>query len=247
MIEISHVTKRFGGKHVLNDISLVIPGQMIYGLIGYNGAGKTTLLKIINGIYRPDGGNVMIDGNPVYEKEEQKRKMFMMTEELYFLQQATLRDMNRFLRGYYEKWDEQVFERLTDIFGLDCRQKISGFSKGMQRQAGIITAFSAGPEYLFLDEAFDGLDLGVRRMMRRMVRLYVRDRKACVILTSHNLQELEECVDRFGMIKDGKLICDRSVKDIREGGQSLEEYFLNEKEEKGDDWEDIFRKPDIPA
>lgn len=242
MIEISHVAKKFGKTVVLEDVDLVIGEQMIYGLIGYNGVGKTTLLKIINGIYRADSGQVSVDGVPVYENENIKKKMFMMTEELFFLPQATLPDMERFYSGYYENWNTEVFHRLMELFELPEKQKIGGFSKGMQRQAGLMTAFAASPKYLFLDEAFDGLDLGVRRMMRRIVRLYAEKKKAAVILTSHNLQELEECVDRFGMIKDKKLVCDLRVGDIRKTGQSLEEYFLEEKEERAYDWENLFEE-----
>ncbi len=241
MIEISHVGKKFGKKSVLDDINLNIDEEQIYGLIGYNGAGKTTLLKIINGIYRPEAGKVCINGVPVYENEKLKKQMFMMTEELFFLPQATLQSMEKFYRGYYEHWDTKIFWKLVGLFGLTPTQKISGFSKGMQRQAGLIIAFATGTKYLFLDEAFDGLDLGIRKLMRKILRLYVEEKKVTVILTSHNLQELEECVDKFGMIKDTKLICDLYVEDIKKSGKNLEEYFLQEKEESYD-WETLFKE-----
>ena len=239
MTEISHVGKKFGKPPVLDDIDFTIAEEQIYRLIGYNGAGKTTLLKIINEIYRPESGMVSVDGSPVYENAQIKRQMFMMTEELFFLPQAALKDMEKFYRGYYENWDSDLFWKLTELFGLSPTQKISGFSKGMQRQAGLITAFAAGTKYLFLDEAFDGLDLGIRKLMRRILRLYVEKRKVTVILTSHNLQELEECVDKFGMIKDTRLLCDLYVEDIRKTGKNLEEYFLQEKEDAYD-WKTLF-------
>ena len=240
MIELDSIAKNFGKNEVLSGISLTIEDGIVYGLIGHNGAGKTTLLKIIGGIYRPDGGTVRVDGAPVYENEAVKQRMFMMTEELFFLPQATLPDMARFYSGYYPAWNQSVYERLTRAFGLDPQQKISGFSKGMQRQAGLITAFASGARILLLDEAFDGLDLQMRHTMRQILQAYVRARSATAVLTTHNLQELEACVQRFGMIRDARLFCDKGVDEIHAEGKSLEEYFLNEKEETACDWEALF-------
>lgn len=247
MIEISHVTKKLGNKTVLEDIDIQIPAKTIYGLIGYNGAGKTTLLKIINGIYRADSGTVKIDGADVYENESIKKKFFLMTEELFFLPQANLLDMERFYKGYYERWNPEVFRKLAALFGLDTRSKISGFSKGMKRQAGLASAFAAGPEFLLLDEAFDGLDPSVREITGELTRLYVRDREATIILTSHNLRELEERADMFGMIREGKLLGNLSGACLQEAGQSLEEYFLGEREERPDDWKEIFREKSVSS
>ena len=232
---------------VLSDADIQIPEQIIYGLIGYNGAGKTTLLKMMNGIYRQDSGSIRIDGEPIYENEKLKRRMFMMTEELFFLPQAALCDMERFYSGYYENWNTVVYHRLLTLFELNEKMRISEFSKGMQRKAGLAIAFAAGPEYLFLDEAFDGLDLGVRKIMRRLARLYVEKRKATLILTSHNLQELEECVDQFGMIKDGTLLCSMEVEQIKNTGKTLESYFLLEGAEQKYEWETIFDEAYFPA
>ena len=240
MIEVLKISKCFGRKTVLEDISLRIADHQIYGLIGYNGAGKTTLLKLISGIYRVDGGSLLVDDASVYENASVKQNIFLMTEELFFLPQADLSEMENFYKGYYPKWDSGVYDRLIRVFGLDRRQKISGFSKGMQRQAGILTAFSSGCRYLLLDEAFDGLDLGIRKTMRQILRLYVEKRDATVILTSHNLDELEECADRFGMIRHGKLEADMAVDEVREAGLSLEMFFLSKQEEKNYDLTQIF-------
>ena len=156
------------------------------------------------------------------------------------ISQATLVDMERFYRGYYAGWDKETFFKLLDWFALPSRKKVSGFSKGMQRRAGLAAAFSSGADYLFLDEAFDGLDLKMRQLMRQILKLYVKKRNATAVLSSHNLSELEKCVERFGMLQDGKLVCDTSVESILSQGVGLEEYFLRGQEEKNYDRDRLF-------
>ncbi|MGI6736947.1 MAG: ABC transporter ATP-binding protein [Anaerovoracaceae bacterium] len=241
MIAIRDLKKSFGrGAPVLHDVSVNIADGTIYGLTGYNGAGKTTLLKLLCGIYRPQAGTIRIDDAEVYENPAVKRKMFMMTEELFILPQATLPRMESFYRGYYPTWDSGVYTRLMRYFNLPANRSINEFSKGMQRQTGLMTAFASGATYLLLDEAFDGLDLGIRRTMRQLLREYVKARSATVILTSHNLVELEQCVTRFGMIDDGSLRWDMSVEELRRSGRTLEEFFLDRKETNYDEPSNIF-------
>jgi len=216
MIQVEHVSKKFGDLSVLNDISFCADEGGIYGLIGYNGVGKTTLMKIISGIYRPDSGTVKINGEPVYENASVKKQCFFMTEEATFFSQASLMQMRRFYRGYYEHWSDRTFNGLIRLFGVDPNMKISRFSKGMQRQASLTLAFSTRAKYLFLDEAFDGLDYTMRRMMREMLIYYARTCQALLLVSSHNLRELEGLADRIGMISDGELIFDDSTGHMRE-------------------------------
>lgn len=205
MIAAENMSKYYGRSPALEDISFIIPDGVIHGLIGYNGSGKTTLLKTIAGIYRPERGLIRIDGVPVFEHEEVKRKLFMLTEELYFLPQATMNSMRRFYKGYYPHWRDKTFQHLVDIFALNPANKIHTFSKGMQRQAGIVLALSCAPRFLLLDEAFDGLDLAKRRLMEKLIARYVREKQATVLISSHNLRELEGLVDQVGLIKDRRL------------------------------------------
>ena len=242
MIEVSHITKHFGKTAVLNDISFTVEHTGILGLIGYNGAGKTTLLKIMNGIYRPDDGQVYMDGEPVYENPRVKEQMFLMTEEMYFLPQADLLTMERFYRGYYPKWSTPLFLRLAELLELDVHRNLSSFSKGMQRQAGLIQAFASSARCLLLDEVFDGLDLKMRRTMRQLLRLYVQDRKAAVVVTSHNLQELEILSERIAMLEGEQLVHNFSVAEFMKQGRTLEEIFLQERKEIPDEWEDLFKQ-----
>ena len=230
MIEIVDVTKRFGGHVALDGITLTVEDGQVYGLVGYNGAGKTTLLKIVAGVYTPDAGHVRIDGVPMHESRVSHDSLFIVADEPYFLPQATPETMRSFYRGYYPSWSDDVYERLLELFSLDATAKVAGFSKGMQRQLGILLGFATGATTMLLDESFDGLDLGKRNLLKRLLREYARERGACVVLSSHNLRELETCADRLGMIKGSKLTFDDSVESVhaKYPHASLEEIFLSE-------------------
>lgn len=244
MISVEHISKRFGDVLVLNDISFQAQEGEIYGLIGYNGVGKTTLMKIISGIYRPDVGSVKMDGVPVYENAQMKKQCFFMTEEATYFSQASLMQMRKFYRGYYENWSDQTFYGLIEFFGVDPNMKISRFSKGMQRQASLVLAFSTHSRYLFLDEAFDGLDFTMRRTMKDMLIYYARTQQALLLVSSHNLKELEDLADKIGMLSEGELIFDDSTKHMREqfctchfsAAGSMDPHVLNTKllEKDGD-------------
>lgn len=214
----------------MDGISFAADTGAVCGLIGYNGAGKTTLLRVVCGVYRPEAGCVLLDGEPVYENAAKKAETFMLTEDLYFLPGATLGAMRDFYAGYVPRWDDAVFARLCAAFRLERGQKIGSFSKGMRRQAGIILAFAARPRYLLLDEIFDGLDLAMRRVTRALLADYVRETDATVIVTSHNLRELEDGIDKIAMIRQNRLAYVGPVAEIREKHGTLEEYFLGERE-----------------
>lgn len=216
MLKVSNISKSFGKAQVLSDVSFQIQDGEIYGLIGYNGVGKTTLMKIICGIYRPDSGKVWSDKKPMYENPERKSDSFFMTEEISAFSQSTLDSMRKFYRGYYPDWSDGIYERLLQIFHMESGRRIGQFSKGMQRQAGLILSFSANTKLLLLDEAFDGLDFGIRRQVREMMRCYARERNAVILISSHNLSELEELADRVGMISNGKMIYNDATGSMRE-------------------------------
>ena len=229
MIEVEHITKKFGDALILSDVSFLIPDGEIYGLIGYNGVGKTTLLKIISGIYRPDSGRVKIQGEDVYENAKIKQKSFFMTEEATFFSQSSLKQMRKFYSGYYPNWSDKTFEGLVKWFGVDPSMKISQFSKGMQRQASLTLAFSTRAKYLFLDEAFDGLDYTMRRQIRDMIQFYVKAENATILVSSHNLKELEDLADHIGMLSEGKLIFNDSTKQMRQNYQACQFVFEGER------------------
>jgi ABC-2 type transport system ATP-binding protein len=197
----------------------------VYGLVGYNGAGKTTLLKTIAGVYRPSSGTVRLGAHarPV------PGTLALVSDEPYFLSQATPAAIGRFYRGYYPRWSDAVYARLLALFGLDADARVEGFSKGMARQVALALGLASGAQVLLLDESFDGLDLAKRRVIKRLVRGYARLHNAAVMLTSHNLAEIEDVADDLGMIDGCHLIFTGPIEEVRGAhpGASLEEIFLN--------------------
>lgn len=242
MIEVSGVSKRFGAFTALEDVTLTVEDGMVYGLVGYNGAGKTTLLKIIAGVYKPDAGAVRIDGVPMHDDRVSHDSLFIVADEPYFLPQATPDSMRAYYAGYYPDWSDGTYRNLLALFNLDGRAKLGGFSKGMQRQAAILLGLATGARTLLLDESFDGLDLSKRILLKRLLRRYARARDASVILSSHNLRELEDVADLLGMIEGRKLIFDESVESLHAShpGRSLEEIFLEEGEVSDHDLDKVF-------
>ena len=240
MIEVCSVTKSYYDVPVLKDVSFTAESGRTLGLIGYNGAGKTTLLRVIAGIYRPEAGRVLLDGLPVYDNSEVKGRLFLLTEDIYFLPQASLTDMADYYRGYYPLWNDRIFKLLCAAFRLDPLARIAGFSKGMKRQAGIILAFSAAPRYLLLDEIFDGLDLAMRWVMRRLLADYIAASGATVVVTSHNLRELEDSIDKIAMLQGYALKYTGDVAEVKSSHGTLEEYFLGESSVSEGAFVDIF-------
>ena len=204
MIEINRVTKAFGDKTVLDNVTVTIADGSIYGLVGYNGAGKTTLLNLIAGLYRPDGGNITADTEDgklaVYGSEQVRRDLFLIPDDPYILPQASLSTMAAFYRGFYPHFSMETMEKLTEIFGLDPKKKLNGFSKGMKRQAAIILGLSSRARYLLLDECFDGLDPNIRLTVCDLLMEYMAETGATVIMASHNLHEIEHICDTVGML-----------------------------------------------
>lgn len=215
MIEVCNLTKKFGSSTVLENFSFSSDNGSICGLVGYNGAGKTTLLKIVAGIYRADSGEVMIDGKKVYENALLKRHIFMVQDEPYFLPQGSISSMSKFYKGYYPSWSDETCTRLSDIFGLDTKAKLNSFSKGMQRQAALILGLSTLSDYLLLDESFDGLDLAKRNLVKDILLEYIKKRATNILISSHNLLELEGLCNNIGIIRDKNLFYSSSVDEMR--------------------------------
>lgn len=242
MLEIRGVTKRYGSFTAIEDISFTVPNGCVYGLVGYNGAGKTTLLKTVAAVYLPDAGEVLVNSTSAHAHRTPERTPFIVADEPYFLPQATPNAMRAYYEGYYPDWSNGTYRNLLSLFNLDGRAKLGGFSKGMQRQAAILLGLSTGARTLLLDESFDGLDLSKRILLKRLLRRYARVRNASVILSSHNLRELEDVADNLGMIEGRHLIFDESVESLHENypGLSLEEIFLEEGEVSEHDLDKIF-------
>ncbi len=214
MIEIKNVTKRFGDFTAIEDINLTVEEASIYGLVGYNGAGKTTLLKVCAGIYQPEGGEVLFDGENVYDNGDLRSNIFFVPDDLYFPRGATLDKLKKFYQGYYPHFDEKVYRRMTEAMGLDTKKNIRSFSKGMQRQAEIILAMATRPKYLLLDECFDGIDPQKRSLCKKIFIEYMAETGCSMIMSSHNLQEVADLCDKVALINGKKLTMNVSVDDI---------------------------------
>ena len=225
MIEINHVSKSFGDKTVLDDITLIVSDGSIYGLVGYNGAGKTTLLCLMAGLYAPDKGNITadIDGSRgvggklnVYASEAARRDIFLIPDDPYVLPQASLNTMAAFYRGFYPHFSMETFGKLTELFGLDPKKRINGFSKGMKRQAAIILGLSSRARYLLLDESFDGLDPNIRMTVCDLLMEYMAETGATIVMASHNLHEIEHICDTVGMINGTHIVYSCEIEEIKE-------------------------------
>lgn len=222
MIQIQTLTKRFDGADALRELSMQIPLGSVCGLVGPNGAGKSTLLRCISGVYRPDGGQVLLQGQPVWENPAVKGRMAYLPDELYYFVSSSLRDLTRFYQGFYPRFDRELFRRLGQVFPIDPDQPIRRLSKGMQKQAFFWLALSLRPEVLLLDEPVDGLDPVMRRQVMSLVLSDVAERGTTVLISSHNLRELEDVCDHVGIMNHGRMLLEKSLADMQGGTVKLQ-------------------------
>ncbi len=215
MIEVKNLTKRFDKVVAVNDLSFKIKDGAICGLSGSNGSGKSTLLRMLSGVYYPDGGEVLIDGESVYENMNVKSKFFSISDYPYFSNEATIEKLAKYLSKLYPNWDQEYYQKLCKCFPLDVKAKIINMSKGMQRQAALILAFSTKPEYLFLDEIFDGLDPVIRQILKRLVIENVTDNGMTAVIASHNLREFEDICDTLVVLHQGGMVRQSEVDAIK--------------------------------
>ena len=211
MLKLQNVSKSFDGFLALDDLTLNVPQGAVYGLVGPNGAGKTTAIRHITGVYRPDSGSVTLAGEPVFENPEAKAKIGYIPDDIFYYPAATLEDMRRFYRDIYPTFDDALFERLREIFPLPEKSPIRRFSKGMQKQAAFHLTLAARPRMLVLDEPVDGLDPVMRRQVMSLILSEVADTGATVLISSHNLRELEDVCDHVGIMDHGRMLLERSL------------------------------------
>lgn len=215
MIEIKNAAMRFEDKNVLDGVSIAIPEGCAYGLLGSNGAGKSTLLRMLSGIYRPYSGEVLIDGMPVYNNVPIKERVFFINDETIQFNDMTLFEMRDYYRRFYTSFDDALFEKLHAAVELPMKKRLSTFSKGMKRQAAVICGIACKTPYLFLDEAFDGLDPTMRIIVKQMLIDAMLDNSLTVIFSSHNLGEIDEFCDRVGLLHAGKVVFDRELDNVK--------------------------------
>jgi len=221
MLEMKNVTKTFGDFHALEDLSLHVPRGSVYGLVGPNGAGKTTIIRHLTGIYQPDSGSVTLDGQPVWNDPAVKERIGYIPDDIFYFPSATLEDMHGFYRRMYETFDETLYGKLNEVFHLPAGP-IRRFSKGMQKQAAFHLTLATAPEALILDEPVDGLDPVMRRQVMSLILDHVAERGTTVLISSHNLRELEDVCDQVGIVNHGKMLLEKSLADMQGGTVKLQ-------------------------
>ena len=215
MLEIRNLTKTFDGFKALDDLSMTVPKGAVYGLVGPNGAGKSTAIRHMTGVYRPDSGSVTVDGQPVWEHDGVKARMGYIPDDIFFFPSATMEDMRRYYRGFYKRFDDGLYQRLLEVFRLPQKGQLRRFSKGMQKQAAFHLAICTRPELLILDEPVDGLDPVMRRQVWSLILSDVAQHETTVLISSHNLRELEDICDHVGIMDHGKMLLERSLADMQ--------------------------------
>ena len=215
MLEMKNVTKSFGGFKALDDLTLTVPKGAVYGLVGPNGAGKSTAIRHLTGVYRPDKGEVTMEGRPIYENPAVKQVIGCIPDDVFYFPSATLEEMRKFYRGLYPKFDDDLFQRLYEIFQLPGKSPIRRFSKGMQKQAAFHLTLSCRPDVMILDEPVDGLDPVMRRQVMSLILSDVAEYGTTVLISSHNLRELEDICDHVGIMDSGKMLLERSLADMQ--------------------------------
>lgn len=216
MIEVRNVMKEFDGFRALDDMSMTVPTGAVYGLVGPNGAGKSTIIRHLTGIYRQDAGEITIDGAPVFENPEVKSRIAYIPDDIFYYANASIREMMDFYRSIYPHFDAERFKKLADVFGLDPKRQMRSLSKGMQKQAAFWIAVSLRPEILILDEPVDGLDPVMRRRIWSIIMADVAENGTTVLVSSHNLRELEDVCDSVGIMNKGKIMIERSLNELQE-------------------------------
>ncbi len=236
MLKINSLNKSFGKKTVLDSLNLEITEGSIFGLVGVNGAGKSTLLRCIAGIYEADAGNVLFNEEDTYRNEEIRKDIFLVNDDPFYPFSSTIRTLKEFYGSFY--WiDEARYRRTLSLFNLDENKPVSSFSKGMKRQVMLLFALSVKPKLLLLDEAFDGLDPLVRLTLKKSLYEFVEEEGTSVIISSHNLKELEDICDSFGILENGKI---ETYGDLLESKQYINKYQLAFSEEIDESFFDQF-------
>ena len=226
MIEARNVVKAFDGFRALDGLTMTVPKGAIYGLVGPNGAGKSTLLRPITGVWRQAEGTIKVDGQEVYENPAVKERICSIPDDLYYFLSASTRDMMRFFKGFYPRFDGARYEALKDVFTtINEKQPIRRLSKGMQKQAAFWLALCCRPDVLVLDEPVDGLDPVMRRQVWGLLMGDVAEHGTTVLVSSHNLRELEDVCDHVGILSRGRVLIERSLSDLQENLVKMQVVF----------------------
>lgn len=216
MIELHGVSKRFGQIEAVSRMTGEIREGSVFGLVGTNGAGKSTCLRMMAGVLKPDEGKVLVDGQEIFENEEMKSRVFFISDDQYYLPNATPKEMMEYYRIFYTCFNEERFSELMEKFGLEKERKISTFSKGMKKQLSVILGICANTKYLLCDETFDGLDPVMRQAVKSIFAIEIMNRDFTPVIASHNLRELEDICDHVGLLHKGGILFSKDMEEMKE-------------------------------
>ena len=222
MLEMKSVTKTFGDFKALDDLTMTVPKGAVYGLVGPNGAGKSTAIRILTGVYRQDKGEALMENAPIYEDPALKARIGYIPDDVFYFPSASMEDMRNFYKGIYPNFDDALFDRLFEVFQLPRKGQIRRFSKGMQKQAAFHLTICTRPDVMILDEPVDGLDPVMRRQVWSLILSDVAQRGTTVLVSSHNLRELEDVCDHVGIMDHGKMLLERSLADMQGATHKLQ-------------------------
>ena len=228
MIQLTGVTKKFGDFTALDSVDLMIPKGTSFGLLGSNGAGKSTILRLLSGIYSAESGSVTIDGENVFDNVKVKERVFFINDETIQFGGFTLKDLKNYYKGFYPNFSDGLFEELRETVKLPLDKKTERFSKGMKRQAIVITGLACQTDYLLLDEAFDGLDPTMRIIVKRMLVDAMLDRQLTTVISSHNLKEINEVCDSVALLHQGKMLFNRDLDSVKGSIHKVQAAFNEE-------------------
>ena len=230
MIDIRNLTKRFGKITAVNDVSLQIENNQVFGLVGTNGAGKSTLLRMVSGILRQDAGSIEVSGQPVYDNPEVRQNIFFIPDDPYFFRNGSAEDMRNFYRTVYPDFDPDRFDRLLRDFSLDPRRRIQNYSRGMKKQLAVLCGLCSNARYLLCDETFDGLDPVMRQAVKTIFANDMDERGLTPVISSHNLRELEDICDHVGLLHGGGLLLSRDLASMKLGLQKVQCVFADQED-----------------
>lgn len=234
MIQVKNVSMNFGNFTALDNVNLEIPSGCAFGFLGSNGAGKSTLMRQICGIYDVPQGEILIDGQKVFNNPFVKSEIFFVSDETVQFANFTLDELKKYYKNYYVKFDEQLFNKLVLSLSLPTNKKLAKFSKGMKRQSVVVIGLACNTKYLILDEAFDGLDPAMRSIVKGMIADAMQTRDLTLIVSSHNMAEITELCSRIMLIHKGKVLFSRNVDDPSESLAKIQAVFKDRQMQKND-------------
>ncbi|MBQ6488994.1 MAG: ABC transporter ATP-binding protein [Solobacterium sp.] len=220
MLKIEHLNKNFKTKEVLKDLNLEVHDGSIFGLVGINGAGKSTLLRLIAGVYEPEGGTITLNGKDTWKDPEIRSEIAFVSDEQYYPLGCTIQSLKLLYESMYN-FDEAAWHKYMEMFDLEPGMSVTNLSKGMKRRVSLLYALSIHPKLILLDEAYDGLEPLARLHFKQALTDLIEDENISVVISSHNLKELEDICDSFGILEDGHII---SYGDLLESRELINKY-----------------------